>query len=119
MATGLDNLKIYLLAEDLEIRVYKITKYFPKDERFRSIDQLRRSSASVCNNIAEGYNKHTKNQKIHFMAIAKGEAEETKRGIIRSSKKGFICKELAYEMAEQYTDLLKAISGFIRFLRNT
>lgn len=47
MATGLENLKIYKMAEDLEIEVHKITVNFPKDEKFRSVDQLRRSSASV------------------------------------------------------------------------
>jgi four helix bundle protein len=47
MATGLENLWIYKLAEDLEVEIHEVTKSFPKDETFRSIDQLRRSSSSV------------------------------------------------------------------------
>ena len=39
MATGLDNLWIYKLAEDLEIKVHEVTKKFPKDEIFRSVGQ--------------------------------------------------------------------------------
>lgn len=38
MATGLENLRIYKLAEDLEIKVHEITKKFPKDEIYRSVD---------------------------------------------------------------------------------
>lgn len=57
MATGLENLKIYTLAKYLEIEVYKITKSFPADERFRSVDQLCRSSSSITNSIAESYSK--------------------------------------------------------------
>lgn len=52
MATGLENLWIYKLAEDLEIKIHEVTKSFPSDEIFRSVDQLRRSSSSVSDNIA-------------------------------------------------------------------
>ncbi len=75
MATGLDNLWIYKLAEDLEIKVHEITKKFPKDEIFRSVDQLRRSSASAANNIAESYHKKSVKEKEKFLNISKGEAE--------------------------------------------
>lgn len=66
MATGLENLKIYKLAADAEIEVFEITKRFPVDERFRSIDQLRRSSSSVVNNIAEAYNKKNFKRKVIY-----------------------------------------------------
>jgi hypothetical protein len=45
MATGLDHLKIYKMAEEAELQVYQLTGRYPKDERFLSVDQLRRSSA--------------------------------------------------------------------------
>ena len=75
MATGLENLWVYVLAEDLEVKVYAITKKFPRDEFYRAVDQLRRSSASVANNIAESYHKTTPKEKIRFIDIAMGEAE--------------------------------------------
>jgi len=64
MATGLENLWIYKLAEDLEVEVHDVTKKFPRDELFRSVDQLRRSSASVSNNITESYHRPTLKEKI-------------------------------------------------------
>jgi len=103
MATGLENLRIYKLAEDLEIEVHNITKSFPKDELYRSVDQLRRSSDSVSNNIAESYHKSTIKEKIRFLNIAKCEAEETKRNINRSSRKGFVPKEKSDDMENKYT----------------
>ena len=115
MATGLENLKIYQLAEQLEIEVHNLTKNFPKDELFRSIDQLRRSSSSVSNNIAEAYNRQSVKAKIHIINdIAKGEAEETKRNLMVCSKKGFHSNQ---EIISKYTELIMAISGYIRFLR--
>lgn len=116
MATGLDNLKIYKMAEDLEVRVHRLTNGFPKDERFRSIDQLKRSSSSVTNNIAEGYNKQSLKEKIHiFNDIVKGEAEETKRNLAVCIRKEF---HKDSKIVEDYTELIKAISGYTRFLRD-
>lgn len=117
MATGLENLKIYKMASDLEIEVHNLTNTFPKDEKFRSVDQLRRSSSSVSNNIAESYHRRSIKDKIRILNdLAKGEAEETKRNLIVCFKKGFHGDE---SIANRYTELLKAISGFIRFLRSS
>jgi len=116
MATGLENLWIYKLAEDLEIEVHNITKSFPRDEIYRSVDQLRRSSCSVSNNIAESYHKGSIREKTRFLNIAKGEAEETKRNIIRSYRKGFVLEEKSENLVNQYTILLKGIHAYIKFL---
>ena len=78
MATGLNNLKIYQLAKDLELKIHRITKNFPPEEKYRSVDQLNRSSAAVANNIAEAYNKRSTKEKIHILRdVAISEAEET------------------------------------------
>jgi len=115
---GLDNLKIYKLAEELEILVYKITKNFPEDERYRSVDQLRRSSSSVADNIAEGYGRHSFQDKISKFYIARGETEETRKGIEKSFKKEFITEKTMRFFNEKYTQLAKQINAYINFLRN-
>ncbi len=116
MATGLENLWIYKLAEDLEIEVHNITKLFPRDEIYRSVDQLRRSSCSVSNNIAESYHKGSIKEKTRFLNIAKGEAEETKMNVHRSSRKAFVPKEKADYLTEKYTVLIKGIYAYQKFL---
>jgi len=115
---SLDNLKAYQLAEELELAVHIITKQFPSDEKYRSVDQLRRSSSSVSNNIAEAYAKFHYKEKIRGFYIAKGEAEETKRNIIRCGKKDFFDKAIAIDIEKKYTLLLCLISGYISFLRS-
>ena len=117
MATGLENLWIYKLAEDLEIKVHELTKKFPKDEIFRSVDQIRRSSASVANNIAESYHKKSIKDKESSLTISKGEAEETKRNILKSARKFFIAHDIASNIADQYTVLLKGTNAYIRFIK--
>lgn len=119
MATGLENLKIYQLAKELELKVYEITRTFPSDEKYRSVDQLRRSSSAVTNNIAESYNKQSVKEKIHILRdISVSEAEETRSNLIRCSEKDILNKNLAIDVNEQYIGLQKAINGYIRFLRS-
>ena len=116
MATGLENLKIYQIAAELEIKTFHLTNLFPKEEKYRSVDQLRRSSSSVTNNIAESYNKRSTKEKVRILHdIAKSEAEETKRNLEVCLKKKFHDDK---EIIDKYTELLKAISGYIRFLKN-
>ncbi len=116
MATGLENLWIYRLAEDLEVKVHEITKNFPRDELYRSVDQLRRSSSAVANNIAESYHKTTNKEKIRFIDIAKGEAEETKRNIIKSARKNLIDQRIIDPLISEYTKLLKGLFAYSKFL---
>ena len=66
MATGLENLKIYQMSRELELKVFELTKKFPKDEFYRSVDQVRRSSSSVTNNIAEGYGKQSQKERVRI-----------------------------------------------------
>lgn len=115
MATGLENLKIYQRAASLEIRVHNLTKTFPADERYRSVDQLRRSSASVSNNIAESYYRRSVKEKVRILNdIAKSEAEETRRNLEVCRLKGFHEDSV---IIEEYLELIRMISGFITFLK--
>jgi four helix bundle protein len=118
MATGLENLKIYKLAVRLEVFIYKVTEKFPLDERFRSVDQLKRSSSSVPNNISEAYGKFHYRSMVNHLYIARDEAEETKSGVIRAYKKGFITKNLSDFIEEKYTELLKGINAYIKFIHS-
>ncbi|MEW5805622.1 MAG: four helix bundle protein [Patescibacteria group bacterium] len=120
MPIGLENLEIYQLAKNLEIEVYKITQGFPKDEKYRSVDQLRRSSSAVANNIAEAYSKRSIKNKTHILRnIAIAEAEETKGNLSCCWEKGFVKKEEIAIIVEQYTVLMKRIYGYIKYLSKT
>ena len=118
MATGLENLEIYKLSVRLEIFVYKVVKKFPIDEKYNSVSQLKRSSSSIVNNIAEAYGKFSYGAKINHICIARGEAEETKSGLQRAYLKGFISEKIADFTTMKYTELLKKMNSYIKFLRN-
>ncbi len=117
MATGLPNLKIYAKAKQLELEVFELLKGFPQNERFRSVDQILRSSSSVTNNIAESYYKQSVKEKIRIVNdIAKCEAEETRRNLEVCTEKKFHKNQ---QIIESYTELIKMITGYVSFLRKS
>jgi four helix bundle protein len=62
------DLIVYKKAFQLAMEIFEMTKTFPKEEKFSLIDQIRRSSRSVCANIAEGYRK--RRYVAHFVSKA-------------------------------------------------
>jgi four helix bundle protein len=57
MAKGFRDLKVFAKAFSLAMEIFKITKRFPKEEKYELTDQIRRSSRAVCRAIGEGYRK--------------------------------------------------------------
>lgn len=60
------DLIVYRKAFELAMEIFEMTKSFPKEEKYSLIDQIRRSSRSVCANIGEGYRK--RRYVAHFIA---------------------------------------------------
>lgn len=117
MSNGIEDLKIYQIAERMEIFLHKLTKKFPGDEKYRMVDQIRRASNAITSNIAEGYGRYSYKEKIRYMHIARGEAYELKQLIIRSCKKEYIKQESCDFIENKIVELIKAINGYIKHLR--
>jgi len=62
--------------------VYKQSKIFPKEEKYGLTSQLRRSAISVPANIAEGFKKRGKADKVRYINIAQGSLEESRYYLI-------------------------------------
>jgi len=63
---GFKDLIVYQRAFDLAMDIFEITKRFPKEETYSLIDQIRRSSRSVCSCLAESYRK--RKYPAHFVS---------------------------------------------------
>ncbi len=114
----MENLKIYNLAERIEIFLHKLTKKYPEDEKYRMTDQLRRASNAITSNIAESYGRYTFKEKIRYMYVARGESFELKQLMVRSYKKEYIKKESLKFIEDRIVELIKGINGYIKFLKN-
>lgn len=70
------DLIVYKKAFELAMEIFEMTKSFPKEEKYSLIDQIRRSSRSVCANLGEGYRK--RKYPAHFVSkITDCDAENT------------------------------------------
>ncbi len=92
-----EELECWKEAHRLVVQVYKITKKFPSDEKFRLVDQVCRSASSIAANIVEGNARNHKKEYLQFLYLAKGSLEETKYHLLLARDLGYIIhKEYNY-----------------------
>ena len=84
------QLIVWQKAMDLAVEVYRLSRAFPRDERFRLTDQVTRAAVSVPANIAEGRARSTAREYAHFLAIAKGSAMETETFLGLAVRLGYL-----------------------------
>ena len=109
MDYGFQRVIAWQKAHEFVLLIYKITKHFPEDERFGLTSQLRRAAISVEANIAEGYRKISKADKLRFFNIAQGSLEECRDYHI-------LAKDLLYINNEEYEQIKKNIITTSKFL---
>ncbi len=97
--------------------MYKVTKTFPPDERFRLIDQLCRSAASIPTNIAEGKGRDTAPDFRHFLIVARGSTEETRYLLLLAKDLNYLSTDIYAALAGTYTEVSKMLNALIKTLR--
>ena len=112
MSEGFKDLKGFKMSYDMAMEIFNITKSFPKEEIYALIDQIRRSSRSVCSNIAEAYRK--RRYPKHFtskVSDADGEASETIVWIDFAKDCGYISKIVYKNIYEKYCEIGKMLGS--------
>ena len=111
MAYSFENIIAWQKAHAFVLLVYRVTKHFPKDEIFGLTSQFRRAAVSIEANIAEGYKKLSKADKLRFFNISQGSLEECRDYIILSRDLDFLQKgefEALCTSIEEASKLLNA-----------
>ena len=106
------SLKVYRLAYELAMEIFEISKGFPKEEIYSLTDQIRRSSRSVCTNIAEAYRK--RRYPKHFtskITDSDGEASETMVWIDFAYDFKYINKEIKENLLIKYEEVGKMLGS--------
>lgn len=114
-----EDLEIWQQARELCKLVKKITQLpmFCKDYELRN--QIRASSGSIMDNIAEGFERGGNKEFINFLAIAKGSCGETRSQGYRAFDYEYIDKETLVECISRTTILSIKISNLIEYLKNS
>ncbi len=106
-------------AHKLVLLIYKITKEFPQSETYSLIDQIRRCAVSISSNIAEGFSRHSKKEKLQFFYMALGSLTELQNQLLIAKDVDYLDKSNFIEIAEQTVKVSKLINGLIKSLKRT
>lgn len=102
-----EELQVFQLAFQASMKIFELSKNFPKEEKYSLTDQIRRSSRSVCANLAEAFRKR-KYPKYFVSKLmdCEGEAAETQVWLLYALKCGYIEANVKEELNDKYNQIL-------------
>ncbi len=110
------ELKVWEKSHHLALKIYDITKKFPKEEVYGLTSQMRRSSVSIPTNISEGCGRNRDTELNRFFEIAMGSASELEYLSLLARDLDFIAKEELGEVTNEIIEIKKMLASFIRKL---
>lgn len=111
-----EDLEIWQEARILSKEIIEFTRNTDLKSDFRLRDQIKSSSGSVMDNIAEGFERDGNLEFRQFLSIAKGSAGETRSQLYRIYDNGYISNKEMIALTSKYETLSKRIANFITYL---
>ncbi len=111
--TDYKDLIIWQKSRLLVRTVYILTRKLPKEELFGLTNQVRRAVVSIPSNIAEGFNRGSDKEFIHFIRIAKGSAAEVETQLILCVDLGYLDSDDIVEAIKLYNEILRMLGTLI------
>ena len=112
-----EDLAIFQKARDLSKKIYDITKLGEFKLDYRFVSQIRASSGSIMDNIAEGFERSGNKEFINFLYIAKGSCGEVRSQLIRANDVGYLEPEKYNELYNECRKLSAGIMNFIKEIK--
>ena len=114
-----EDLKIWIMARDIYKEILILTMIIRKNRDYRLADQMKGSSVSIMDNIAEGFGRASILEFINHLGIGNGEANELQSQLYRCLDDKYVTLEKFENLYEQVNQLKKSIMNFIFYLNST
>ncbi|NOX53611.1 MAG: four helix bundle protein [Planctomycetes bacterium] len=114
VARRFQDLVVWQKAHAMVLLLYRITASFPKTELYGLTSQMRRAAISIPANIAEGFKKRGRRDKLRFLNIAQGSLEEVRYYLILARDLGYGEYEDEFAVVDEVSRLLEAYMRGIR-----
>ncbi|MEA3351865.1 MAG: four helix bundle protein [Chloroflexota bacterium] len=110
-----EELDVYKLSFSAAMQIFRLTENFPKEETYSLTDQIRRSSRSVCGNIAEAWRRRRYEAAfVNRLNIAEAEAAETQTWIAFAAECDYLSKEQEQDLSQTYNYVIGKLVNMIR-----
>lgn len=103
------DLNVWKKTKELAVFVYKLTDTFPKTEIYGLVSQMRRAAVSMPSNIAEGFRRKSKSEKLQFLRIAYGSGAELET-------QAEISRDLRFLTDSDYEKLVNELDSAMKML---
>jgi four helix bundle protein len=110
------DLDVWMMSMSLAESCYRVTKDFPRDEMYGMTSQIRRASASIPANVAEGYGRDQTGGFIQFLRIAQGSARELETHLILAGRVGLLRSDVLSGLLDECERISKMLRSMIRSL---
>jgi four helix bundle protein len=115
------ELIVWKKAIALVVETYRLSKAFPKDERFGLTAQIRRAAVSIPSNIAEGHGRHHTREFCRFLSMARGSVKEVESDFAIAEVLQFLtaadlrsARSLSDEVSRMLSGLQRKLRGRLR-----
>lgn len=114
-----EDIEAWRQARVLCAEIYRVSGRGAFANDFALRDQIRRSSASIMSNIAEGFERSGTVEFMQFLAIAKGSAGEVRSQLYIALDQGYVEQENCIRLVGLAFDTAKMIAGLMKYLRKS
>lgn len=118
MKSDFRDLEIWKEGRNIRLKIEKLAKEFPADEKYRLCDQMIRAARSVTALIAEGYGRYHYQENIQFCRQARASLYELIDHLIVAKDNKYFDDPLHQNLIEDIKSEIKRINGYIKYLKN-
>jgi|SRR5579864_3920366 len=111
-------LKVWQKAHEMTLHTYRVTAGFPKQEMYGLTSQLRRATASIGANIAEGCGRRSDGEMCRFLQIARGSASEAEYHFLLARDLRFLEEQDFQKLSGLADELQRMLTGLTRSIRS-